>query len=216
MSGFASLAASSTDRVSGALSSAFTDLENGTWDSGSVGSTTASNSYSGVASTTDSSGYSGSITNYTPPDVSASESDVDEATYTEVNDTSIVDDSNAWNEYNQRLMRSLGQYVGCRVAGELDGTSVTGSYYGSGTWNVPGSLSDCTFNPGAWPAAIFESNSATMQVTAAPSNNRSADVSPMDRLGGQERDENAPAATGADNGNETEGSATTIWDMLGR
>lgn len=216
MAGYASLASSSSDRVSGTISSAFTDLENGTWDSDSVGSTTASYSYSGVSSTTDSTGYSGSISSYTTPDVSASESNIEEVTYTDIDDTTIVDDSDAWNEYNQRLMRALGQYVGCRVAGELDGTQVTGGFYSSGIWNVPGSLSDCSFNPGAWPAVFYGDYSAEIKVTAPPSSDSSADVSSGDRIGGQDRTAVSSSATDTDTSSAKEGSAATIWDMLGK
>ncbi|MBW3243616.1 hypothetical protein KUV57_13160 [Epibacterium sp. DP7N7-1] len=214
MSGFASLASSSADRVSGTISSAFSNLENGTWDSGSVGSTTASHSYTGVSSTTDSSGYSGSIANYTPPDVSASDSDVQDVNYTDTPITPIADNSDAWNEYNQRLMHSLGQYIGCRVAGELDGTHVSGSYYGSGTWNVPGSLSDCSFNPGNWPSAFFGNAAPEVQISASPRRDDSAEVESTDRVGGQDRNTGTPPATGAEGA--PDGSPTTIWDMLGK
>jgi len=216
MSGYASLASRSTDRVGGAISSAFTDLKNGIWDSGSVGSTKASYSYSGVSSTTDSTGYSGSISSYTPPDVSASESDIEDVTYTEVDDTTVADDSDAWNEYNQRLMRALGQYVGCRVAGQLDGTQVYGSYYSGGTWNVPGVLSDCFFNPGAWPAVFYGDDSAEIEVTATPSSGSRAEASSTDRVGGQNREAVAPAASETGSTSKVGGSAATIWDMLGK
>lgn len=218
ISGFASMASDSADRLSGALSSAFTDLSNTSsstsWSSANLGTDTGLGSYSGVLSTTDSSGYSGSIADYTLPDMSASESDVEEVTYSAVDDETFADNSDAWNEYNQRLMRALGQYIGCRVAGELDGTRVVGTTWSSATWNVPGSITDCTFNPGSWPALFYSAGDGTIEVTPEASSAAEAEVQEIDRVGGQARPEETQDVEGATSAPSENGN--TIWDMLGR
>ncbi|WP_027234594.1 hypothetical protein [Leisingera caerulea] len=213
MSGFASLAANADDRINGQLNSAFSEITDSGWDSSANTTSTASGygGYSGIVSSSDSSGYSGTISDYTLPDVSPSASDVEEVTYT-VASTVVNNNSDAWNLYNQRLMMALGQYIGCRVGGQLDGTQITGTYHGSGTWNVPGHISSCTFNPGAWPATLSSDDGTTIEV--APSSNSSGGAArneDVDREGGQDR--SAPAAAQNSSPVPQNGPAT-IWDML--
>ncbi len=208
---FASLASSASDRVNGVVSDAFTDIADSVWDSSEDTTTSLSSVYdiSGVSSTTDSSGYSGSITSYVLPDTSASESDVESVTYQDIVVSESMDQSDDWAQYNQNLMEALGEYIGCRVAGEIDGTSVSG--YAGGTWNVPGSLSGCTFNPGSWPVTAGDETVEVQDVYSEP-DSAATSVSEVDRIGGQERPEASdisPVVT------PEADSKTTIWDMLG-
>jgi hypothetical protein len=210
---FASLASSASDRVNGAISSAFTDIEDGLWDSSddTVTSLSSVYDYSGVSSTTDSSGYSGSITSYVAPDTTASESDVETVVYEGITGVTDTDQSDEWAQYNQNLMEALGEYIGCRVAGELDGTSVSG--FGSGTWNVPGTLSGCSFNPGGWPAAAASDETVETREVYSEANSSSSASHDVDRVGGQDRSEVSgvsPVMT------PEADSKTTIWDMLGK
>lgn len=218
IAGYASLASNPADRLNNMANAAFRDTVGGIWDDsnrpGASNSTRISSGigYSGVIRTNDSSGYSGSINNYVLPSTTASPSDIRTPIYDDPLLSQESDD--AWQDYNQRMMRSLGSYIGCRVARSLDGTRVSGSYYSDGVWDTPGSEMSCVYAPGAWPVTSYNNQRSMGAATARVS--APVAIPEVDRTGGQERVTTmAPAAVPAADA-EQSSPASTIWNQIAK
>ena len=224
MAGFASMSSNPADRLAGILSGAYTDLSTRPSGGGTISASDGNTlllrdssvgSFSGVLSATDSSGYAGSVEDYTAPSTISVLPDISEETY---DYTYVGPDDSAYNaaadDYNTLLMRAFADYTACRIAGEFDGTYAGG--YGGGTWNVPGTISDCTFNPGAAPIFYVSSDSAATPEPGVSATTQSADPAiTVDRAGGQERTVDPEAAAAAQQDmNEPVDPARTIWDQL--
>ncbi|WP_411840045.1 hypothetical protein [Paracoccus sp. ME4] len=216
ISGYAALAADPGQRVSGVTNAAFQQTERGSWNDtfssggGGPGATRIGNgvSVSGNVRNTDSSGYSGNVTDFVPANMSPTDTDVVEPIYVDDPGEEVFNDA-AWANYNQQLMRSFSEYVGCRMARSLDGTRVMNSLGGGvATWNTPGAV--CNFGFVAYPTSTsitsVEPQSASV-APAAPVATHSA--APIDRASGQSRPEADVAAPA-----ERKGSTATIWDQL--
>lgn len=218
ISGYAALAADPGQRVSGVSNAAFQLTERGNWNNtyssgtGGSGQTRIGNgvSVSGIGRNTDSSGYSGSVTDFTAADMTATESDVIEPVYVDEPSDQVFDDA-AWANYNQQLMRSFSEYVGCRVARSLDGTRVHSSISGNySTWNTPGST--CNFGFVAYPTSASVTSVTPQSTSVAPAAQSVApSAAPIDRSSGQSRPEAGEAAPV-----EQRGATATIWDQLVR
>lgn len=219
ISGYAALAANPEQRINGAASAAFEPVERGIWNDiydsntggGSPSGTRISSSYTpvtGVIRTTDSSGYSGSVSDFVQADMTATESDVVEPIYVDDPIDEVFNDA-AWAAYNQQLMRSFADYASCRFARSIDGTRVTGSYYGSGTWNTPGS--SCNFGFIAYPSSASVMSVSPQSATVTPSSESVAPppAAPVDRSSGQQR----PAASEAAPA-EKKSVSKSIWEQL--
>lgn len=206
------MAASAVDRATGSLSDAYDTAVSSVSSSDSL-----SASLSGTSTTTDSSGYAGEISSYVVPDSSYVDTNpVLPATYIDTSgiDTSAGTNGAAWDEYTRRMLIAWSSYNACLTAGGLDGTTVSASngWNGNGSygvWNVPGDISNCSFNLTGYPSYLLSSSEADVSEVTVTSEPYSATSDTANRTGGQSREVQA-----SDETQSTTVEQKPIWELV--
>lgn len=123
--------------------------------------------FSGSTSATDSSGDTGTIAEYNPTATVNPTTEVSAGTesipiypdYTETNYDDVAM-SQTYSDYENEVYKQLGEYIGCMVSRNLDGSTfqmtdgglpTTRSY----TQTTSPKAEDCVFNPGPAPVYVF-------------------------------------------------------------